>query len=128
MRVDPDTGELLSPPPNTTRDTRPDALATLGSLSIGGASLPLILTRALADAALAVAESGAKGDKAKVSVELVITPGRGPMALICDAKVSFAHPTAYGKKAEDSHQSHEVWVNTAGAVTTVPDTQGKLEF
>lgn len=109
----------------------PDAMRTLDALSIGGASLPLILTRALADAALAVAESGAKGDKAKVSVELTLTPGRGPMALLCDCKVAFAHPTTYGKRAEDSHDTHEVWVNHKGAISLVPeisDQQTQLDF
>lgn len=109
----------------------PDALRTLEALSIGGASLPLILTRALADAALAVAESGGKGDKAKVSVELTLTPGRGPMALICDCKVALAHPTTHGKRAEDSHDAHEVWVNSKGAISLVPDVseqQTNLEF
>lgn len=129
MHVDHDTGEILSDPPPARgyRDTRPDALATLGSLHIGGASLPVLLTRALSDAALAVAESGAKGDKATVSITLTLTPGRGPMALVCDAKIAFSHPTAYGKRSEDSHQAHEVWCNAAGAVTLVPDAQGRLD-
>lgn len=126
QQIDPETGEILTP--GRYRPATPDALATIGALSIGGASLPLLLTRCLADAATAVAESGAKGDKAKVSLTLELTPGRGPMALVCDAKISYAHPTLHGKKAEESHAAHEVYVNAAGAVTLVPDTQGHLDF
>lgn len=125
--IDRATGEILTPH-RPYQPATPNALATIGALSIGGASLPILLTRALADAAIAIAESGAKGDKAKVSLELTLTPGRGPMALVCDCKIAYAHPTHHGKKSEESHAAHEVFCSASGAVTTVPDTQGNLDF
>lgn len=104
--------------------TRPDFLATLGELQ--GGILPDILTRALADTAMAVAEQSDGKTKGKITLELSLSRGKGPFSLVLSHKIAYSHPTARGRKAEEATDTSDVYLNTLGHVSVVPDGQGKL--
>lgn len=124
MPIDRETGEILPEATARTTPTRPDFLATLGQLQ--GGTLPDLLTRALADTAMAVAEQSDGTTKGKIALEFTIARGKGPFTLVLEHKIKYAHPTARGKKMEEAGDRSDVFLNTLGHVSVIPDGQGKL--
>jgi len=123
MNIDPATGEVLNKP---STPTAPTFLGTLEELQ--GGILPAILTRALSDTAMAVAEQGDAKSKGTVTLEITLRRGKGQFALRLGHKIKYAHPTARGRKAEEASDESEVYVNVLGHVSVAPDTQGNLTF
>lgn len=109
-----------------TDPSPPDFLSTLVELQ--GGILPQILTRALSDTAMAVAEHGDAKSKGKVVLEIVVKPGKGAYALVLAHKIRFDHPTARGRKSEEAADTTDAFVNSLGHVSVVPDVQGTLDF
>ena len=112
-----DTGRALAP-------TKPSFRATLDQLQ--GGTLEAILTRALADTAMGVAEHATGKQKGKVTLTFEIARGKGPFQLELSHKIVFAHPTVRGRKSEESADATIVFINQRGHVSVVPDGQGKL--
>jgi hypothetical protein len=79
--------------------TSPSFLATLEELQ--GGTLPAILTRVLADTAMAVAEHASGKQKGKILLEFNITRGKGQFQLELSHRIAYAHPTVRGKKTEE---------------------------
>jgi hypothetical protein len=104
--------------------TKPDFLLTLQELQ--GGTLPAILTRALADTAMGVAEHAQANQKGKVTLEFTIKRGKGQFTLELAHKVAFSHPTVRGKKTEEASDTTTVFLNTQGHVSVVPDQQGNI--
>jgi hypothetical protein len=104
--------------------TPPSFLSTLEELQ--GGTLPSILTRVLADVGMAVAEHASGKQTGKVVLEFAITRGKGPFQLELAHRIAYAHPTVRGKKTEEISDSSEVYINTLGHLSVVPDSQGRL--
>lgn len=108
----------------TRKPTQPNFLTTLEELQ--GGTLPAILTRVLADTAMAVAENASGQQKGKVTLEFSIGRGKGQYQLELKHRIAYAHPTVGGKKSEDISDSSAVYINTLGHLSVVPDAQGNL--
>jgi hypothetical protein len=108
------------------KPTSPDFLATLQELQ--GGTLPQILTRALADTAMGIAEHAQGQQKGKVTLEFTIKRGKGQFQLELAHRVAFSHPTLRGKKTEEASDTSTVFLNTLGHVSVVPDAQGNFNF
>jgi hypothetical protein len=112
------------PESNKHTPTAPSFLTTLEELQ--GGTLPAILTRVLADTAMAVAEHASGKQKGKILLEFNITRGKGQFQLELSHRIAYAHPTVRGKKTEEISDSSEVYINTMGHLSVVPDSQGRL--
>lgn len=113
--------------PEPTKPRGPTAPSFLGTLEeLQGGTLPAILTRVLADTAMAVAEHAAGKQKGKIILEFNIVRGKGPFQLELSHRIAYAHPTVRGKKTEEIADSSEVYINTLGHLSVVPDSQGRL--
>ena len=108
----------------THAPTKPDFLKTLEELQ--GGTLIAILTRALADTAMGVADHASGKQKGRVTLTFELTRGQGAFQLELAHKIAYTHPTTRGKKGEESADTSTVFLNTLGHVSVVPDGQGRL--
>jgi hypothetical protein len=127
-KVDRETGEVIDFHQNSDQrhDTPVSSFQrTIEMLHIGGASLPLVLDTNLKEAAMAVMAAGGPKDKAKLTLTLVMTPGRVGSVTIAHT-VDVQHPTAHGKRGELAKGETEAYVSRKGEITLAPGSQGEL--
>lgn len=106
--------------------TEPDAIETLTQLQ--GGVLTGLMTRMLADVAMAAAEFGDSKKKGKLTLQLEITPSKGEGMVNIEHKLTGQFPTGRGKRSEEVGDEQPMYINRKGALTPMPEAQGAFTF
>jgi|WetSurMetagenome_2_1015567.scaffolds.fasta_scaffold517444_2 hypothetical protein len=99
---------------------------TLGELDAG--SLESQATSALRDVAKAVRAHDKSKSKGKITLTLTMERAKGSGQLLVGHTLSYSRPTETGKLSEESSGDTLMYCNEQGALSVLPDAQGKFDF
>ncbi len=108
------------------KPTEPDAIETLTNLQ--GGVLQGLLTRMMADVAMATAEFGDTKKKGKLTLALEFSPSKGEGMINITHKLTGQFPTGRGKRSEEVEDEQPMYINRRGALTPMPEAQGAFTF
>lgn len=84
------------------------------------------ISKAVRDTAVGVVAHGDKGRKGKVVIELSMQRIGESAQVALAHKLHFERPTKRGKSVEEDTTETALYVGRGGALSIVPETQGKL--
>lgn len=101
----------------------PDIYQSIQELDCG--ELDAFIRQAALDTASSVVCFQGKG---KVAIELSFDQAKGSGQLLVSHKVSYAKPTAKGKRTEEHRGDTLVYVDAKGSLSVMPHNQTNLDF
>ena len=84
------------------------------------------LTRAMQDVVLGVVNNSQKGQKGKVTIELIVSKDSGSDRVDVQHKLTYSKPTMRGKSTEEDTTSTPMYPMRNGALSISPENQTEL--
>lgn len=112
------------PAPSAHAPAKPDLAQTIAVL--GGGALRAFLDEALGETARGVRVVDEARVKGKLTLELTFERSKGGDTLLISHKGAYKRPTPTGDLAETIHGETQLYANERGALTLVPERQGRL--
>lgn len=104
----------------------PSITQTLGEIDAG--TLDAQASHALREIARAVRDIDGTRVKGKLSINLTFERAKGSGQILVTHKLSYQKPTDSGRLSEESNGDTLMYVGAHGALTVLPEAQGRFDF
>lgn len=104
----------------------PSIIQTIGELDAG--TLESQASHALREIALAVRDIDGTKVKGKLQISLTFERAKGSGQILVSHQLTYCKPTDTGRLSEETNGDTLMYVANGGALTVLPETQGKFDF